>query len=220
MDFPKLIEAVGVLAWPVLAAVVLWRLFPLAREIAKSRGFTVKIGDMELTVQEASEQLRVQLEDLQKKVADLRSGIVAVPQPAPLAPPLAAPTATAPHILWVDDKPENNAFEIARLRDAGVAVSEARTTDEAIRLLTTGAPIQAVITDMGRLEAGSFRSRAGLDLIRAARVAGITVPMFVYSSRQAAARTREEVIAAGGNGATASTVELFELLREATGVAA
>lgn len=229
MDIAKLIESLASLAWPVIAAVLLWYLFPIVREIARSRAFTVKVGEMEVSVQEASEQLRQQIEDLQKKVSELRTRqtLGASPeeslkfQPEALreAAPQPTDTSPSPQVLWVDDKPAGNAYEIARLRDAGVEVSEVTTTDEALRLLTGGSQFNAIITDMGRREGLSFRSQAGLDLIRAARAARVSSPIFVYATRKRVERTRDEVMLAGGNGATASTVELFEMLRGALGIA-
>jgi hypothetical protein len=40
----------------------------------------------------------------------------------------------------------------------------------------------------------------------------INVPVLIYTSPRSADRTREEVVAEGGAGATASAVELFELV--------
>ena len=230
MNVPALLEAIGSIAWPIIAALVLWRLFPLIKDITKSRGFTIKVGDMEVTVQEASEKVRLQIEDLQKKVSELRAMPAAAEfgrsvftkefQAQKAAVTKEHPAPTAAHVLWVDDNPENNAFEIARLRDDGVAVSEATSTKDALATLTAGAPIAAVITDLGRREHGSYRSRAGLDLIRAVRAAGMQTPVFVYTSPGAAPKIKDEVLAAGGSGATGSPVELFEFLHEALGDAA
>jgi CheY-like chemotaxis protein len=223
MDIPKLLDAISHLAWPVLATVVLWRIFPTIVSLVKSRGIKIKIGEMEVSVQEASEQLRLQIDDLQKKVAELRSAPMTSPAPpiaAPRSAPPAIPLNRPPRVLWTDDNPTNNALEIARLRDAGVEVSEANTTEEAARMLSGGARFDAVITDMGRRTKGGYRAQAGLELIRAVRSAGINTPIFVYTTAKVAESMRDEVVAAGGNGCTVSAVELFELLRQALGIAA
>jgi hypothetical protein len=57
------------------------------------------------------------------------------------------------------------------------------------------------------------RPRAGATLAEQLRAAGITVPIFIYSSAKGVERAREEVQAVGGNGATSSMVELFEMIR-------
>lgn len=210
------LDALAALAWPLLAAVVLLKLYPSFKRIVESRGFAVKVGDMEVTVQEASEQFRAQLEDLQAKVSELRTAVFpgtapgSNAGPAGVAPPSAAP-ARPRRILWVDDQPSNNAFEIATLREAGVAVLEALSTSDALRALGSQA-VDLVITDMGREEAGTYRPDAGLELIRAARAAAVAVPIYVYTTSRNVRRYREEAVAAGGQGATASAVELFEML--------
>jgi CheY-like chemotaxis protein len=116
-------------------------------------------------------------------------------------------------VMWVDDNPANNQFEVMRLRDDQIEVVEALTTAEAMYLLGFHRQAMcAVISDMGRQEDGDHRPRAGLELIRAMRRIAINVPVFIYTSARSADRTRDEVVAAGGAGATASSVELFELV--------
>lgn len=215
MNIPQLLEALAGLAWPVLAAVILWKLFPLVKEIAKSRAFTIKVGSMELSVQEATEQLRANLEDLQKKVEELRAQTghktAAVAPVAPQGPALAPQ-----RLVWVDDKPANNALEIARLRDEGVEVVQVTSTEDALRLLVVEQlAVRAVISDMARRERDQLNWKAGIDLIRQLRNAGLSIPIFVYGSARALEKARDEVRAVGGNGATASSVELFEMLRGA-----
>lgn len=214
MNIPQFLEALAGLAWPALAAVVLWKLFPLVKDIVKSRAFTIKVGSMELSVQEATEQLRASLEDVQKKVEELRAQTgqktVAVAPSAPPKPPL-----IPRRLVWVDDKPANNALEIARLRDDGVEVVEVTSTAEALNLLVgRKLPVRAVISDMVRREGGLQNWTSGVELIQQLRSAGLSMPIFVYGSARALEQTRERVLAAGGNGATASSVELFEMLRE------
>ena len=217
MEISELINAIAGLAWPILAAVLVWRLFPVVREIAKSRSFSIKVGGMELTVQEATEQLRLSLEDLQQKVGELR----AQSRVAPTAVPLHKDESPSPRrIAWVDDNPVNNAYEIARLHNEGVEVVELTSTEDAFRtLVKKQVPVRAVISDMGRREGGMYNDKAGIDLVRQLRAASLEVPIFVYSSTKALTRSREEVLAEGANGATASSVELYELLREPLGPA-
>ena len=58
------IKALADLAWPVLAAVVLVGLLPTLRNVIQSRNVTIKYGQMEVSVQDAADQLRRQVEDL------------------------------------------------------------------------------------------------------------------------------------------------------------
>ena len=213
MDVPGLIDALAGLAWPLLAAVVAWRLFPTLKEIARSRAFAIKVGKVELSVQEANEKLRRQIGDLQNKVLEIRANTDRRPRGETAG--TGALAALPKRLVWVDDNPANNAYEIARLREDGVEVVELTSTAEALTaLVSEQLPTRAVISDMVRREAGKYNQEAGLDLIRRLREAGLTVPIFVYCSSRALKRTEGEVMSAGGNGAMASAVELMERLRE------
>ena len=210
----QLLEAAAALAWPLILVVVLWKLFPLIETIVRSRSFAVKIGGMEVSVQDATEQIRTQIEDLQRQVILLRSN---QPDQAGAAPDEAgalAGRAAGRGILWVDDKPSNNAIEIAQLRQQGVDVKQARSTEEAMALLDAKDLFAGVISDMGRFEGGGFQAHAGLSLLRAMREAGLDLPFIVYTSRRSADRAAENVKAAGGDGATASPVVLLEWVQK------
>jgi len=212
-----ILDALSKLAWPILVAVILWKLYPSIRGIIDSRGFTVKVGEMEVTVQEASDQLRTQVEDLQEKVSGLRlqvEGAQAATGLTLAAEPRQPEPKPIKRVLWVDDNPENNAFEIAKLRDDDLQVVQATSTDEAMGILLSGRlEVDAIISDMGRREQGKNQPEAGLTLIQEARGADIQAPIFIYASPRAVARYRDEIREAGGSGATASPIELFELIR-------
>ncbi len=213
IEVPEIIEALSKLAWPVLAAVVIWKLYPGVRQIMDSRGFKVKIGEMEVTVQQASDQIRTQIEDLQRAV-----GLQQRPTELPIvedAPATLASPGGVHRILWVDDNPTNNAYEIAKLRSDGFEILQALSTAEALEILQGGdLVVDAIISDMGRQEGGSFAPDAGLQFIEQARTAGIRTPIFVYTTARHVARTRARVAQAGGNGTTKSALELFEMIQQ------
>lgn len=210
----EFVKALTALAWPLIAAVVLWKLFPSLKEIVTSRAFSVKVGEMQISVQDATEQFRAQIDDLQKQVMQLRSQRPSTDEPSTPASAAAdrpSPGAVAPppRILWVDDKPSNNALEIAQLRERGIDVVTVASTEEAMAALSRSS-FAAVLSDMGRWEGGGYHARAGLTLLTTLRGARNNVPFLVYSSQRNAAQNRADVIAASGDGATASPVELFE----------
>jgi CheY-like chemotaxis protein len=213
IEVPEILEALSKLAWPVLTAFVIWKLYPAIRRIIESRGFKVKIGDMEVTVQQASDQLRAQVEDLQRLVvARERPTEFSQASDTPAEP--ASPRAVH-RILWVDDIPANNAYEIAKLQSDGFEILKALSTSEALAILQGGdLVVDAIVSDMGRTEAGSYDPDAGVKLIEKARAAGIKTPIFVYTTARHAARTRERVAEAGGNGTTKSALELFEMIEQ------
>lgn len=227
-----IVDGASKMAWPILAAITLWRLYPGIEKVLESRGFKVKVGEMEVSVQDVSDQLATQVTDLQKKVEALRTKLDESEKPAVKEVDLRIMSASkepspqlAPlpprRILWVDDNPSNNAFEMARLRSEGIEIVEATSTEEGMRIAVAGRlPIAAIVSDMGRRENGKYRPKAGLELIQALRNAGLHLPVFVYSSAKYLDRTRIDVVHAGGNSATASPVELFEMIHAVVGDAA
>ena len=208
VDLAELLAALADLAWPLLAATVLVCLWPVLRNIAESRSFTIDVGGMKISVQKATDELLRNLEDLQQKVQELRAQ--ARPEQGQVK---TSEGLTKPILAWVDDVPENNAYEIARLRRDGVEVLEMESTDDAVHaLVDEGRVVNAVVSDMGRREQGVYNRKAGLDLIRALRNENIEVPIYVYTSPESVERIRDKVGNVGGSGATASQLELFELL--------
>jgi CheY-like chemotaxis protein/outer membrane murein-binding lipoprotein Lpp len=208
------VELVKGVVWPVLLVLIGWRLYPTIRNVIESRGFTVKAGGAEITVQQASDQLAVQVDDLRTQVSTLRAQLDSV-APNGDAAAYHSPTDTVSQlrrVLWVDDHPENNAFEIAALRRRGVEIIEAKSTRQAESILNSGQPVDAVITDMGRDEEDGFKPDAGLELIGKVTGPGAGIPAVVYTSANALARTRDSAMGAGATGATSSGTELLDIL--------
>ena len=137
----RIIEAIGSLLWPLLVAVLLIRVIPHIpgvvadlRKAMRTRAFTVKVGGVELSVEDATEQLRRQVADLQThmatELAERGEPDASGPPASPGAPADAAAGPVAGQdratILWVDDAPDDNALELAKLRDDGLEVLLAR----------------------------------------------------------------------------------------------
>jgi CheY-like chemotaxis protein len=203
------------LAWPVLVGLVLWKLGPTIRGVIESRAFTVKVAGTEISVQQASDALAHRVDDLREQVSALRAqadgdaeGGAAPAEDSPIA----SGVPRLRRVLWVDDHPENNVYEVAALRSKDVDVLQVRSTAEATDQLANGMRFDAVITDMGRAEDGRLDVDAGIDLIEALRARGIETPVLVYASASAVARTRDRVRTAGGYVATSSATELLEAL--------
>lgn len=224
-DAAEIISALSKFAWPALAAIVLWRAAPYLpdfmselRKAIRSRGFTVKVGSAELTVEEATKQTRTMLSDLQEKVTQLASPAV-IPAKVPVQGAAAAAAGIAPrsrfpmHVLWVDDHPENNAFITTNLRDEGVQVTEVGSTGEALDHLSRDPTIGAVVTDIGRREGRD----AGVKLVEAARAQYPQLPLLVYSSRKSVGQYIEDLSHLGVAVATSSPVTLLASLQRAAG---
>jgi CheY-like chemotaxis protein len=241
-ELVDLIKASANLAWPIIVVIVLIALFPGIKKIIESRSFSLEIAGMKVSVQDAAEQLRAQIEDLQRQVIALRDqsgpkltvreadrdagddededaadAAAAPAAPAATPPAPAPPRSSTQRVLWVDDNMSNNAFQIAQLKDQGVTVVQSASTEDAMRILHSSPPFDAVISDMGRREAGRYDSGAGLSLLQRMRAEHIATAFIVYTTRDFAQRTAAAVRAAGGSGATGSAVELLEWVHERVG---
>lgn len=106
-------------------------------------------------------------------------------------------------LLWVDDTPSNNTFEREALTEYGVRIIISRSTDEALRELSTE-HFDAIISDMGR----PSDPRAGYTLLEAARRKGFKMPYFIYSG----SRFSEHVAEAHRRGAQEATNDPDELI--------
>ena len=223
-DIAKLLEAIGVLAWPAIIILLILMFRPAIAgliESAKSRKFTLKLGGQELTMEEASEQQRKLIADLQAQVLEIKKSIEGIALPAPAAPetpekaaPQMPPAVTS--VLWVDDQPKNNSYFVQQLVDRGVNVELAMSTAEGLRMFdkkTYG----VVISDMGRTEDGIYKPTAGLELLKVIRERSKTTPFIIYSSSRGEKEHREAAIKLGATTLTTSPTEMFGLLQAALG---
>ena len=214
-ELAKLLGAITALLWPIIVAVVAWKLLPNVQAVLQSRNFSIEVAGLKISAQDFSKAVQNQIEDLQQKVTELRA-TVPTSQPQSPAPIGAVVQASLPpsmrRVLWVDDNPANNAFEIARIKAKSVEIVEARSTAEALRLLPGNPPFGVVISDMGRREDGRFNASAGFDLASQIRATGSNVPIIFFTTRAQVERIAAEANQAGA-GVTNSPVELFEMLR-------
>jgi CheY-like chemotaxis protein len=109
-------------------------------------------------------------------------------------------------ILWVDDRPENNAYEREAFESQGIEFSLALSTNEAIEILNSN-KYAAIISDMGRKEG----SQEGYVLLEKIRKSGLNTPFFIY----AGSNSQEHKVMAlerGAQGSTNRAQELFEMV--------
>jgi CheY-like chemotaxis protein len=214
---PDLLTSISHFLWPAVAAVVLWKLMPVIREVLRTRSYKIDIGGLSLDVQAASDGLQKQIGDLQNQVAQLRGSAAAATQPEATAGRQAADrwhATLAPSevsVLWVDDHPENNAYEIAALRNKGVPVTTATSTAEGLQKLHNG-HFSIVISDMGRNEASTYRAEAGLELTKAIRQSNPDISLYVYTTQIQVERYEDDLRRAGITDITSSSVRLLTLL--------
>lgn len=113
------------------------------------------------------------------------------------------------HVLWVDDRPENNVLERQAFESLGLRFTLALNTDQALSLLENNT-YAAIISDMGRKEG----PREGYVLLDALRKRDDTTPFFIYAGSNAPEHKREAK-EHGGQGSTNRAQELFQLVTKA-----
>lgn len=218
VGFSDLVDGVVKLGALILVAYVVVRLLPVMRQ----RGFTAKIfgNEVELNgptdaVETLSETFKKQIDDLRAQVTALQShGETTVLEAAEAMPPGSESTRIA---LWVDDRPENNLFEVGKLNEAGFVVTQVTSTDEAVAKLRRD-QFDLIITDMGRTEHGRDVPDAGLRLIdwirkRERDENRPKVPVFIYCSAWAVEYYGAEALARGATGVTSSTTTFLQGLK-------
>jgi CheY-like chemotaxis protein len=204
----KLITALASLAWPLVLAVLLFKLFGPIRalvESARGRKFSIKVAGNELTMEEVSEQQQAIVNDLQSKVAELEKRINLAPNVVPPQPP--ALEQSTKRILWVDDNPRNNSLLAAAIEERGARVDIALSTDEGLAKFKKQA-YDIVLSDMGRPE----NEKAGIDLTKKLKALSPDTPVFIYCGSWAARNLRAEALSAGANEITASATTLLSAL--------
>lgn len=207
------LSGVASLLWPLLFLVVLL-LFrkPIAilLESARSRRFTLKIGGQELTMDEASEQQRTLIADLQMQVAEIMKrleGASDLVDRDSAGEAIFQPTS----ILWVDDEPKNNSFFLDQLEQLGIRVDLALSTADGLSMFDQRR-YSAVISDMSRREDGRTEARAGLKLLTAVRERDPVVRFIIFCGARSARINQEEALRIGADGITSSAAELYSLL--------
>jgi CheY-like chemotaxis protein len=208
---PELLSAVADVAWPLIVLLGLLLLYrPVARLLrsgSEREEVTIEVGGQRLSLGKFREQQNETVLDLRRQIDDLRRHITGAP---PAAPAGSGPSRAS--VLWVDDRPENNALLIDQLMGVGVRVDTARTTAEGLAMAARK-DYGAVITDMGRDEDGQHLPLAGLDLVRQLRAAGVRTPVLMFTSSRAVRQHGEEARAAGAQAITSSAVDLVAFLR-------
>lgn len=180
----------------------------------------INVGGVKVTLQNMSRQqmqvvseLQSQMEKLKEAVQVLSPSQKAVELKEVEAPPVPVPTQAERRILWVDDEPQNNILLAEFLRDQGVDVDTALSTAEALRQVSRRT-YAAVVTDLGRQENGSYSDDAGVELVEEIRKRSITVPIYVYTSKDGIKRARVQAEKAGAELVTSNSSILMSYLKQ------
>ncbi len=220
MEFlSEILKAVASLLWPIIVIVLLLAFRKPVEgliETARLRKFTVKVGEMELSMDEYNKQQADLIKDLQNQVAALQKASEETKKARGDAPSFAVesvPPAKTRSLLWVDDYPRNNAILIQNLEEAGINVTTAVSTKEAAGLFRTK-PFDKVVTDLSRSENGLVNPLAGIDLVKVVREIDEDVPIYIYTSAAKAEKMFDAAEDAGANQITGSPTILLALLKD------
>ncbi len=223
-EFSEIVEKLAVLLWPAiaLAALLAFR-GPVMRALNRisDSGGAIEVFGVKVDVGKATEEQQGLIEDVQKQIQLLSDRIDAlhgkdagqdhgaIDTVQATAMLQATPTVRQrahPHVLWVDDHPENNALLAASLKNRGFDIVTVLSTDEGVSALRRGA-FNAVISDMGRVNDDD-----GVTLTRAVRAIDKTIPIFIFCSARAAARFGQQARDAGASVVTDSATVISQSL--------
>jgi len=235
----NIINSLATLLWPLIVIAILLIFRKSVQDLidsASGRKFSVKIGEMELNMDELSQQQAMMIEDLQTRVNELQKKIEggveivttkAVPETA--SAERAEKTEIVQiakvreeeididdditAILWVDDQPKNNALLIDSLRKHGITVIPAESTEEALERFGN-IPFNCVISDSCRKEGNKLENcQAGIELARKLRDVNDEVPIYIYTDK-VNPQLKQKAENAGATAVTSSPSELLKFLSD------
>jgi CheY-like chemotaxis protein len=216
----KVIEAVAHLinsfAWPFVALIAFWWVLPIVRLLLADKSDVSFSGwGLAITAKRESREA-IAFAEASKPNDNTLPNLVNFKQSVGKS---YAATKWLEHIrirdtigktvLWVDDKPENNAFERAALEALGIKVEFVPSTSAALEMIK-GRQYDAVISDMDRPES----TRAGYDLLKKIQLLRPDIPFVLYTSSNTPEQERE-IREAGAVGATARASDLIRLVTNA-----
>lgn len=113
------------------------------------------------------------------------------------------------HVLWVDDRPNNNIYERKAFEAVGLRFTLALSTQEALDLFRRN-KYATIISDMGRKEG----PREGYKLLDALRKVGDQTPFFIYAGSNLPEH-KLEAFERGAQGSTNNPQELYQMVMKA-----
>lgn len=215
-DFANILDAItrflGVLAWPVLVGVVLFRFGPAINDFFVGLGeFSFKGAGFEASAKRKQAEAAAALAAASaasphadsSPESTARSAREAVEVVADAVTPGVLRRASRARVLWVDDRPENNRHERQSLEALGVTFVIAKSTEEALEIIN-GQRFDAIISDMDRPP----DAKAGYTLLEKLRSSKDQTPFVIYAGSNAPEH-RAEARRRGAIGSTNRASELF-----------
>lgn len=214
---PEILKAIATLLWPVIViAIMLIFRKPVEELIASARlrKFAVKVGEVELSMEEYNKQQSDLIKDLQNQVAALQKSTGQHEHSGmEYHVTEAAARSRTRSILWVDNHPRNNAMLMENLREADISVTTALDNQEALGKLRT-LSFDKIVTDLDHPDNGRPNATAGIELVKAVRAMNKEIPIYIYTSAGKAEKLFVEAQEAGVNQITGSPTILMALLHD------
>lgn len=207
-------DLLGAIAWPLVLLWVVWYFGESIKTFIKDiGGLTLKGAGMEVSFNRAQLQTAAGLAanaaapDAQGHLPPSKAAQEAVEVVTEMLTTRAVKRASKTKILWVDDRPQNNAQLQQSLQALGMTIHQAETTEQAMERLTHER-FDLVISDMGRLN----DQRAGYTLLAQMRHAGIKLPLIFYAAGGNLPKHKHLAMEKGAFGSTNQSIELFRLV--------
>ena len=150
------------------------------------------------TDERVSEQDPQAMQSHAREIASVVSRVAATPRPLAGA-----------HVLWVDDRPENNIYERQALEALGLRFTLSRSTEDALDQVRSQS-FDVIISDMGRPP----DARAGYTLLERLRESGVNTPYIIYAG-SASPEHKAQAAQKGAFGATNRPQDLFKMVIDA-----
>lgn len=210
-------KALTALAWPIVALFLLIKFKPLIANVLQRENMQLKVGGLEISVQEAAKNAGKDIADLQLRLAKLEKALSEAPSTGNLEiSDRATNVVLTKKLLWVDDVPANNAFLVEGLKQRGVDVVLSRNTADALQQLKVDT-FGAIITDLGRYEDGREKPFAGLELIEKVRADQVDTPILVFASSRGM-KNRDKLMQAGAEDVADSGVKVMTFVERHLGL--
>lgn len=215
----EIIQGVAALLWPIIVIILIVVIISLFKpaiaaimESAKSRKLIIEIGGYKLTLDEASEQQRKIITDIQTRLLEIEKKVKGETiSPISLEMyPLKTPEQEMA-LLWVDDNPKNNSYYLQQLSEMGLTIDLAMSTSDGLKKFSPSKHA-LVISDMGREENRSTKDTAGLELLKNIRSIDPNIPFVIFTTYQTARIYAISAKAQGATLITSSWLEVFGIL--------
>ena len=220
-SLPDLLRAVATLLWPLIVIILLFAFRDGIRTIidsARTRKFSVKVGEMEVSMEEYNRQQSELIKDLQNQIVEIKKAMdegrkAAGEKPQGAVPDYSIQPPPRRTVLWVGDHAIGNAVMLQNLSDMGLDVTSVTSSREGLSRLRAGG-FDKVVTDMHHPNGVNASSPAGIELVKSIRAMSEEIPVYIFTTPKQAEQMFDAASDAGANQITGSPTILLALLKD------